>query len=155
MLCTTYEELNDAVPYIVDAQDAVDFCEGIYTAYCYKALCDCIRKSRKQYSNKKLYKYTALSNRVTNYTIFHGEDPTELKNFYHKCIEHFGWKAVQAIEDECIFGKAYINALRYAGNNDQAVIPTAKLVFEELSKLLKKYQYAGFEIAEDAKEYLQ
>lgn len=155
MLCTNYEELVDTIPQINNNQDAVDYCNGIYTADGYRAVCKSIKKSREFYNHNKLYRYTALSDTITKYIIFRGEDPVELKNFYHKCIQHFEWDAIPIIEDDCMFGKAYANAFRRAGNNYYCQIPDARMVFEELSKLLRKCQCSGFIIAEDAKEYLR
>lgn len=151
MLNATYDEIINAADEIYKDYDARDYAFGNYTSEGYEAMSRCIATSR----HSKYSKYMACSNTVTKYTIFNGHDPIEAKNFYHDCINHFGWQAVPAIESECLFGKAYTNAFKNASKNEYTCIPTAKQVFNELAKLLRKVAGEGFEIAEDAKEYIQ
>lgn len=153
MLCTNYDEMVNAIPQIEKNHDAVSYISGDYSSEGYEALCECIVASRHE--DDKYFKYMGYSNTVTKYTIFHGWQPIEFKNFLHDCINHFGWQAVPAIESECLFGKAYVNAFKYASNNEYTCIPTAKMVFDELAKLLRKVAGEGYIIAEDAKEYLR
>ena len=150
MLCTNYDEMVSAIPQIEKSREAAAYICGYYTSEGYEALCECIKESKQS----KYKKYTC-GRTLTKYLIFDGHDPIKAKDFYHSCIRHFEWQAIPVIENDCLFGKAYANAFRRAGDNYFCQIPSAKMVFEELAKLLRKLAGEGYVIAEDAKEYLR
>ena len=85
------------------------------------------------------------------------DDIVGLKNTYHDFVNRFGWKAAEMIRKDSWFGKAYYNALVFASNGygKQIQLPPAKMIFEELKKLLTRASYHGFIIDnESVKKYM-
>lgn len=107
----------------------------------------------KHNSLKEKYHVDIMS--VSIYDVFNGYEPIELKNLFHDLVFHFGWKAVDAIDDFCLFGRAYVNAVKECGNNNYCQIPDAKMVFEQLSKLLKRMERDGFVINDELRQYMK
>ena len=93
--------------------------------------------------------------RVNAYDVFNGYEAIELKNLFHDLTFHFEWKAVDAMDKFCLFGRAYSNAVKRAGNNRYCMLPDAKAVFEELSKLLKRMERDGFVINDELRQYMK
>ena len=86
------------------------------------------------------------------YSAFSGYNPVDLKEVYHIMVYLFGGNEVaELIGSKNIFGKAYCNAMKRCNKSTTELyaIPTAKLVFEEFSKLLKRMMYNGSVIDDD------
>ena len=124
-----------------------DYLNGKVNKYDYKFLHGAIASMRKKGSP------------ILSCDVFDGSDPIELKNFYHNAVSNFGWKAAEMIENHSLFGKAYCNAMKYCNKSckyqDLTSIPDAKLIFEELKKLLNRKQRDGYEIIGVVRQYMQ
>ena len=91
--------------------------------------------------------------------IFHVADPIDLKNFYHQTVFHFGSKAAEMINDECLFGKAYCNAMKRCNKSskyqDLVNIPDARSIFAELKKILVRKERDGYIITDEVRQYMK
>ena len=120
------------------------------------------RLDKLEYLGKIGLDYIALDKPISYYDVFCGKtsishdlSPTEIKNFYHRVLNQFGWEAANLIKKQGFFGRAYYNALLHNTKGcKNCYLPPAKMIFEELSKLLTRATYHGFEVDESVKKYM-
>ena len=132
-------EIYNDVEYIV-----VDFKRGIFINLYKNPLIDAIKNiERKMKEEKK---------RINKMSTFNGYKPVELKRHYQFIMSLYQYEAIsfdkimEGIRKDCVFGEAFYNASLYGSSY---IIPSAKDVFREFSKILWKKYYRGCEITSD------
>lgn len=83
--------------------------------------------------------------------------PVDLKNQFHNIIQLFDVDGFKLIQKKGWFGKAYCNACLRASNGRvyNLCLPDAKMIFEELSKLLHRAEANGFIIDDEVRQYMK
>ena len=149
----SYDEIVEAGSLIMKDQDSRAYALGeSYDIVGHEMMVKAIN-TFKHNSLKEKYNVGTMS--VNEYDVFNGYEAIELKNLFHELVFHFEWKAVDAIDGFCLFGRAYANAVKECGNNYYCQIPDAKMVFEQLSKLLKRMERDGFVIKDELRRYMK
>lgn len=94
---------------------------------------------------------------ICMFNVFGGYHPIDLKGYYHQTINVFGPKSFDLIENNNIFGKAYCNAMKRCNKSSNKLdcIPNARMIFEELKKLLKRMENNGYKISNNVRMFME